>query len=319
MYVVGIDGGGTRTRAALVDVSGQCLKLVAGGCGNYQLIGLEGVERLLAQLLDELGTAGEPIEALCAAMAGAGRPGEQKAIANLVQRQGWARKVCAVSDALGALEGAHGGAAGIIAIAGTGSIVVGRNGRGECARAGGWGPLLGDEGSGYSIALEALRKVLRARDGWGESTILSERLQETLGLAEWDEIVRQVYGGELDRKRLAALSPQVFAAARSGDAVARCIIDGAGAALGALVAAVARRLDMGGEVDLACAGGVFAECEMLWPALYREARREVQEVRLKKPQMPPVLGAVLLARRQLGLDGEEQFIAELVGTDLRVP
>ena len=170
---------------------------------------------------------------------------------------------------------------------------------------------MGDEGSGYAIGLEALRAVLRARDGWGEDTVLGASLQRVLDLGDWDEIVPLVYGGALDREGIAALSPQVFAAARQGDGVARDIIATAGSALGALVGAVARRLDAKGDIDLACAGGIFADRDMLWPALERRALRDVGKLRLKVPQLSPVLGAALLARRELGLDGEEEFIGAL--------
>jgi glucosamine kinase len=312
MYVAGIDGGGTHSRAVLVDQHGEIRARARGGCGNFQNLGLDGLEVLLDQLLSELGwKAGDGPLFLCLALAGAGRAEEQEAIAGLVRARGWATGVQVVSDARAALEGAHGGAPGLILIAGTGSIAMGKNNAGQVARAGGWGPLLGDEGSGYRIGLEALRAVLRARDGWGEGTVLDGMLQQELGLRNWDEIVRRVYQGDLVRSRIAALAPRVFAAARDGDGVAREIIAAAGAALGRLAGALARRLGMTGAVDLACTGGVFRERETLRPAMAAAAGRESGAWRWREPLLPPALGAVLLAWLLSGQTVDRGLIAKL--------
>lgn len=315
MYALGIDGGGTRTRAVLVDASGEIDGWRMGGCGNFQVVGLQGLESLLRELIYELGgqAKGGGVS-LCLGLAGAGRPDEQAAIADLVRDRGWADLVCVVSDARVALEGAHGGEAGIIVIAGTGSIVLGKNSAGKEARTGGWGPLLGDEGSGYSIGLEALRAVFKARDGWGKDTSLSEELRRELGLRNWDEAVQKVYGGEIGRERIAGLGPFVFEAARGGDGVAQQIVESAGMALGHQVRAVARRLKIAGAVDLSGVGGVLKERDMLWPALERAAGRQMGELRWRTALLPPVMGAVLLARRQAGLGISEELIDRLVRT-----
>lgn len=311
--IAGVDGGGSRTRAALVDESGALLALVeTGGC-NVQLVGLGGLERLLEGIWSRLGaTAALPLRSVCLALAGAGRRPEQEAVAVLVRRRGWAAAVEVVSDAQAALEGAHAGGPGVVAVAGTGSIVMGKNHRGERARAGGWGPLLGDEGSGYAIVLEALRAALRARDGWGEQTALQQELQEALDLDDWDGLVSRVYGGELNRERIAALSPHVFAAARAGDAVAARIVANAGADLGRQMAAVARRLGLVPQAEAACSGGVLArEREALWPAMQAGAAQSGVNLHLREPALSPVLGAVLSAWRQAGLPADAELFERL--------
>lgn len=315
MYALGIDGGGTRTRAVLVDAAGEIGGWTMAGCGNFQVVGLRGLESLLRGLIYELGDpAKDGRVSLCLGLAGAGRPDEQAAIAALVRARGWTDLVCVVSDARVALEGAHGGEAGLIVISGTGSIVLGKNSVGKEARAGGWGALLGDEGSGYSIGLEALRAVFKARDGWGKDTSLNDELRRELGLGNWDEAVQKVYGGEIDRERIAGLGPFVFAAARRGDGVAQQIVESAGTALGHQIGAVARRLEMTGGVALAGAGGVLKERDMLWPALVRAAGCQMKELRWRAALLPPVMGAVLLARRQAGLGVGEELVDRLART-----
>ena len=318
-YAIGVDGGGTRTRAVMVDNTGEVCGRALAGTGNYQRLGPEGVGGLLEDLLQQLGGEKPSSQlALCLALAGAGRADEQAEIVALARAR-WAETVCAASDARAALEGAHGGKAGIIAISGTGSIVLGKNLAGEEIRAGGWGPLLGDQGSGYHIGLEGLRAVFKARDGWGPDTSLRQSLRQILGIGRWDELVRKVYGGEVDREQIAGLGPGVFAAAADGDPVARRIVASAGTALGGQIGAVAKRLDMMEEVELVCVGGVFREVETLWPAIEAEGRKVAGRLRRRDPLLPPVMGAVLLAWRQAGLGPEERLLEELAKAAPGIP
>ena len=181
-------------------------------------------------------------------------------------------------------------------MAGTGSIAYGRRADGCTARAGGWGYLLGDEGSGYRIALEALQRVARAEDGRGMPTMLTRRLLTHLGLAAASELVPLVYGGRLDRAALAALAPLVLEEAEQGDPVAEAIVRGAAGELADLAGAVVRRLGWENvHVPLVLAGGVLVA-----NAGYRE--RVVEAVRGWKIVPDPVVvvtepvqGAVRLA------------------------
>lgn len=320
MHIVGMDGGGTRTRAVLTDSSGLFLASATAGCGNYQIVGLDGVADLAIGLLSDLGLLDpsshpDPSQqaelSLCLALAGAGRAHEQEAITQRLHDLGAAARICVVSDARAALEGAHGGQPGIIVIAGTGSMVLGIDQKGVQIRAGGWGHLLGDEGSGYRLVVEGLRAVLRAKDGWGPKTRLDESLRAAFDLTNWDQAVARVHGGDLDREHIAAASPAVFAAARSGDQVAAEIIRSGARSLGLQVGAVARRLGMSADVPVACIGGVFAEIEALWPDLERAAQGHEAAVRRATPRLSPVLGALLLARHQAGLAVSEELIGHL--------
>ncbi|MCC7260904.1 MAG: hypothetical protein IT369_00140 [Candidatus Latescibacteria bacterium] len=299
--IVGIDGGGTHTRAVALGPGGRLLGVASAGCGNFQVLGLVGLEELFAGLRAALEVE-LPLDGLCLALAGAGRVAEQQAIAELALGQGWASQVRVVSDAQAALVGAHGNQAGLVVLAGTGSMVLGRNAAGVQARAGGWGPLLGDEGSGYFLGMEGIRAALRARDGWGPATLLAERLRCALGLADWDQVVRQIYSGELGRDGVAALATEVIGAARDGDPCARAITAAAGEALGRQVGAVAGKLAMGPDLAVAGAGGVFAARELLWPAMQAAAAPGGWRLRWCEALLPPVLGAVLIAMEAAGLE-----------------
>lgn len=312
MMVVGVDGGGTRTRSVALTGAGTVHAWAVGGAGNYQMIGPEGLGILLAGLLADMGVdPGREKVSLTLALAGAGRKREQNEIVQLVKQRGWAAQVSAVSDARAALEGAHGGAPGIIVIAGTGSIVLGKRGDGKEGRAGGWGPLLDDEGSGYCLGLEGLRAVFRARDGCGPQTRLETSLRAELGLGHWDELVGMLYSGRLGRDRIAALAPLVMEAADHDEAAAAIVTD-QGGALGRKVAAVAGKLSLVEKPQpVACAGGVFRNGDALWFALARKAGELGVVVRRRTPLLPPVFGAALLAWNQIGRRLDEALIQRL--------
>lgn len=313
MQVVGVDGGGTRTRAVLLDESGRIARWAASGGSNFQMVGLDGLRRRLGEVLRELGLGSASAEvAMCLGLAGAGRADEQHEIADMVAGEGWAARLRVVTDARAALEGAHAGGPGLIVIAGTGSIVLGKSAGDVEARAGGWGPLLGDDGSGYRIGLEALRAAYRARDGWGEPTLLDGVLRQHLGIDSWDQAVRRVYGGDLDREHISGLAPLVFRCARQDDPVAIGIVAAAGGGLGRQVGAVAGRLLLT-EVDVACAGGVFHQVAALWPFLEAAARQTngVRLVRRTESRLPPVLGAALLAWQDVGRRVDEDWVDRL--------
>jgi N-acetylglucosamine kinase-like BadF-type ATPase len=235
-YVVGVDGGATKTAGILLDLKGHILAHQTVGPTNYQIVGPTRVTReifrLVQQLFADAGMAPEELAGLALGLAGAGRPGEPQEVAALVAEYELAGKVVVEHDGMIALVGALAGEPGLIMIAGTGSIVLGSNAAGDRARVGGWGYLLGDEGSGFYIARRALMAVLRAHDGRGRETMLSKVILDGLKLNSPDLIVPRIYRQGMSHTEIADLAPLVFAAAGQGDAVAREILQGAGRELG---------------------------------------------------------------------------------------
>ena len=296
MILLGVDGGGSHTRAVAVDGDGNLQATARVGCGNYQVIGLERLENLIAEIVDKLGLFADH---LGLGLAGAGRAAEREAILGMVRERFGFNNAVVATDAQAALVGAHGGGAGLIAISGTGSIVLGRDASGREARAGGWGPILGDDGSGYHIGLSALRAVLGTRDGTGAATALSRSLLGAVNLTDWEQLIPAVQTGAISRQEIAALCPVVFAAAKEGDLVAGEIVERAGAALGSQVAAVIRSLGMSGSISLTCVGGVCREIDLLWPRLVASVAATDATLHRHDPLLPPVLGAVLLAAGEI--------------------
>jgi N-acetylmuramic acid 6-phosphate etherase len=263
---LGIDGGGTRTVALLVraDSAGGWVLLGRGeaGAANTRAVGLQRSQQALDEAVSRaFAAAGLPrtaVAAACLGLAGAGRPEEQALVRAWAERVRLAGVVDVTADTPLLLAAGTPGGWGLALVAGTGSMAFARAPDGRTTRSGGWGHLLGDEGSGYALAVAGLRAVVRAADGRGPRTALSERLLAGQGLRRPEELVGAVYGGGLDRTALAGLAPVVVAAAEEGDEAADTIVSEAAGQLAATAAAAVRALGLEAPaVPTALAGGLL--------------------------------------------------------------
>src|SRR6476661_5326162 len=177
LHVLGIDAGGTKTVCLLADEEGTVVAEARRSGANLQASGELEVEKILHEVMEEaLGDRGIVPAAICLGIAGVDRPDDSATVGAIMRRIGYKARTLVVNDALVALEAGAPGQPGVVVISGTGSISYGRNGRGEAARSGGWGYVLGDEGSGYWIGRAALRAVLRQSDRRGTDTVLTDLL-----------------------------------------------------------------------------------------------------------------------------------------------
>ncbi|QDT25142.1 N-acetylglucosamine kinase [Gimesia panareensis] len=307
--VLGIDGGGSKTTAALAVVSDDHEFHVVGrgtaGASNLNAVGLEAaaIELKLAieRAFQSAGAKEHQAAVLCMGMSGAGRPTEQNAWAEWAVQNQIADEVVVVTDAETVLAAGTPQGTGVALIAGTGSLAFGKDATGTEVRAGGWGYLLGDEGGGYQLAIAAIKAVLKAVDGRGPETLLQSRILQALGLTASEELIGYVYQDPGDRSEVARLSRLVFAAAAEDDPVARSILEQGVNELAELVLAVARRLHFkADEYALALTGGILLH--------QRDYRVSLLE-RLANEQLAPLavecvddpsLGAIRIAVRLLG-------------------
>jgi len=297
MHVLGIDAGGTKTVCLLADEHGAVVAEGRGPGANLHAAGELAVEKVLHEVM-EAAAAGRAVvsAAICLGIAGVDRDDEARTVRAIMRRIASQTRVLVVNDALIALVAGAGDAAGIVIIAGTGAIAYGRNAAGEAARAGGWGHMIGDEGSGYWIGREAVAAVMRAADGRGPVTRLTEGILAHFGAEDVSRLPRIVYDRDEPRRRVAALGPIVQQAAITGDAVATRILESAADELVLAAQSVAARLEMRGDAfTFFLAGGVFR----VVPWLAGELPRRLSEVaprcqvRLLEPE--PATGAVWLA------------------------
>jgi N-acetylglucosamine kinase-like BadF-type ATPase len=263
--VLGIDGGGTRTVALLAthDPSGNRVILGRGEAGpsNRHAVGaaaFTALDEATDRAFAAAGQARRQVHAACLGLAGAGRPGDQQLVRDWATSVRLAVAVDVVPDAVLLLAAGTPEGWGVAVVAGTGSMAFARDACGATARAGGWGPLLGDEGSGYAVALAGLRAAVRFADGRAEATILTECLLAALGLAKVEELIGFASRGG-DRAAIAALAPVVLTAAWDGDRVAAAIVSEAATELATTADAATRQLNLGPALPIALAGGLLLE------------------------------------------------------------
>ncbi|NOY76692.1 MAG: hypothetical protein GXO76_02350 [Calditrichaeota bacterium] len=302
-YIIGVDGGGTKTHAVFVSLDGRIIGQTTVGASNYQQAGKSGIQTVCRQILEEAekkGISQNAIQRWVLGLAGAGRPADQKAVKEAVEELGFRNRVTVESDGYIALMGAFVGESGIILIAGTGSICYGLNTQGVMTRSGGWGYLLGDEGSGYFIANQALIAALKDLDGRGQKTILRQKLESLFDVATIDLLVPKIYTGELKKEDIAGLAPMVFQTAAENDAVAKEIIERAGRELGKMAVAVAKNLRLDGEtIRLAPIGSVLEnQKEVLQPYIETELHAVSDSVIFQDPHYPPAIGAAIAGLKE---------------------
>jgi len=263
--LLGIDGGGTRTIVLLATRRASDWKVLGrgeAGPSNRQAVGTPAALAALDEATDRaFAASGRPrsaVHAACLGLAGAGRPVDQEIVREWATRANLAAEVQVIEDAALLLAAGTPAGWGVAVVAGTGSMAYARDAAGRTARSGGWGPLLGDEGSGYAIALAGLRAAARSADGRAVATPLTDRLLAACGLKRAEELIGVVYRGG-DRASLAALAPVVLDAAEAGDPVADDIVRDAASELAAAVAAAARQLQLGAVFPVALAGGLLVE------------------------------------------------------------
>lgn len=307
--LLGVDGGGSKTLALITDAEGCELGRGLAGPSNYHAVGVEAAYAALdtavtAALTEATARCSavmpaSPLAALGLGLAGIARPEDRPVILTWAERRYPGVPVTLVHDAHLVLAAGTPDLWGLALICGTGSMAYGADPAGRSARAGGWGYLLGDEGSGYALGLAALRAIMRASDGRGPATALTPAVLSRWGLSQPQDLVRYVYRPEIGRTEIAALAALVDAAAGQGDAVAQALTAEAGRELALAVQAVARQLAFSGATPCAVAGSVLVKGQAVAAAFRAAAVDLGLQLEPLTPVAEPVWGAIRLARAAL--------------------
>ncbi|QDT01856.1 BadF/BadG/BcrA/BcrD ATPase family protein [Rubripirellula lacrimiformis] len=304
-YVLGVDGGGSTTNTWLArcgqTTSPEPVGTGQSGPSNPRVVGFETASQNVAQSIQQALASAQieshQVRSLCLGIAGCDRAHE------LTQWEDWAHahriasdRVLVTNDAVPVIFAAAPDGNGIALISGTGSLALGRCPSGSPTRCGGWGPLMGDEGSGYAIAVNGLRAATQAADGRGNATKLLERFCEALGVSAPQQMIPVIYGGQYDRAKIASLASVVFGAAADGDAIATSIIASAAADLAAMVAAVVRKQGTPAiQLTLAATGGVLLNQPDLLVQITAHLAKQSVVFRNTQLISHPVSGAVQMA------------------------
>ncbi|MGE5261933.1 MAG: N-acetylglucosamine kinase [Acidobacteriota bacterium] len=265
--VVGVDGGGTHTRARLANLRGEMLGNGEAGPSNPNAIGYAAAQaELLAAIegaFQDARMERQNLAAACFGIGGVHRTEERERLG------AWARETIApsvlvVNDGEIVLTAGTPENWGVALIAGTGSFAWGKARDGRTARAGGWGYLIGDEGSGFDLAREALRAAAQSADGRRAPTRLLDAFLQYWDLGQPMELIPRIYRTGMKPGDIAALAPLVMRVAKEGDSTAQALLKRAAALLADTVMAVARALSFGVDaVPVALSGGLLLEADLL--------------------------------------------------------
>ncbi len=304
-YFLGVDGGASKTAAIVTDEHGTILGRGLAGGSNHLRAGIEeatrNVERAVNGALVEAGIAIREIEYAYCGIAGSDHPTHHERVVESLRLFFPRGNFIVDTDARVALTGAIGFGAGVVIISGTGSVAFGRNTLGREARAGGWGPTLGDEGSGYAIARDGLAAIVRSYDGRGTPTLMTQLLCNEYDMCDPGDLPRFVYAATTHADDIARYGKLVIEAAQSGDAVAQSIIANAGRELAVCVLAVADRLEMlADSFPVAYVGGAFHAHELLLDPMRKAIHARAPHATIAPPKVTPVEGAAMMAVRAAG-------------------
>jgi len=305
--VLGIDGGGTRTRAVIVDEAGRLRGAGSAGPANYHSVGLDAaIANIVAAASEAIRQGGLPADQRCDAaflgLAGCGTDEDRIKLAAVAQRLPMVAPPHVIIDH--DLRIAHGGALegdpGVVLIAGTGSACFGVDRHGKTARAGGWGPMFDDFGGAFDIGRRAITHAIFVADGRAEPSMLAAGVTEALG-GDLRAAVKLTVTGD-DRNRIAGLASLVFEAAGRGEPFASAIIMACVDELARCVAAVVSKLRFDAEIDVVVLGGLNNAGRGFFQPLYDAIRRRVPQAQIVSEMLPAALGAAILALRSLGVE-----------------
>jgi N-acetylglucosamine kinase-like BadF-type ATPase len=308
-FVMGIDGGATKTLAAVLDLRTRALHVGHGGPSNEDAVGAKAaVEALLGaadEALERAGIASSQLGAAVLAVAGTDTAGVTRNV-HAARADGWV----VTNDVVAAWATATGAGPGVAAIAGTGSNVFGVGPDGHSWRAGGWGHLLGDEGSGYWLGIQSIKAALRDREGSGPSTALSEAAPVFFGQPSVEAVASHVYSKPLTKGEIAAFGIETAKLAEQGDAVARGLYEDGARELGEQIAAVIRHAGLQGEFPVGLIGSAYKAGRVFVGPLEHVIHECAPDARVSTVEMAPVGGSLLLAARACGC-GRDIAAAEL--------
>jgi N-acetylglucosamine kinase-like BadF-type ATPase len=283
--------------------AGKVVAEGVSGPSNPLRVGVETAVTNIVQAINEAcdrdGISRGDIVGATLGLAGVRRADLRQRVRDSFVRRIGIRKTEVITDAEIALYGTTLGEPGLVVIAGTGSICLGKNAAGELAISGGWGPLAGDEGGGVGIAQQALHMVAKASDGRGVKTALSEKAAEYFRASGPENLIVAIYSPQIDNSRIAGFARLVVETALAGDKAAIAIMKDAGCELGLAASAVINKLKLQNEkIPIGCVGSVFKAGKLLTRPLLEKVREAAPKAFLKTPEIVPAEAAALMTRNR---------------------
>lgn len=303
-YVVGVDGGGSKTTATVVGEDLGSLASATTGASNHRSVGMEAastnISTAIRQALREADVPLSAVAGLCLCLSGFDTDLDLPVPQRAVRHLGFTGVTIFENDVVGAWAGATGVQPGIVVIAGTGSTGLGMNDRGQLWRTDGWDYILGDSGSAYEIGHNAIRTAMRALDGRAERTKLTVALGKAYGVDNAEAMRRLVDSTNFGKFEIAAFAVYVSEAADAGDTTAQALLRQAGESLAEQATAIIRRLGMqDAEFPISTVGSVFNAAPWVTDPFRRVISQLAPGAAFRPPLHPPQVGAAILAHRRI--------------------
>lgn len=301
-YLIGIDGGGTKSKCVITDFNLKPLFKTTGGPSNFLILGTEKVAEtilgLIIQCVKNLNINYDDIAAIVLGTTGGGRKSDaedlEKAITHLAaHKRILLNKFQVESDARIALEGAFSGKPGSILIAGTGSIMFGKDSKGFIHRVGGFGRFIGDEGSGFRLGQKGLNSIAKEFDGRGNKTLISELFKDKFKIESPENLITEIYRNNFD---IASVAPLVIEAAEKGDKIAQYIIETEADELVLHIDSMRKKLKEK-KMYVALIGSLITTENFYSFKLREKVVQKFDDVVIKDAENPPEIGAALLAKQ----------------------
>ena len=304
-YIIAIDGGGTKTKAYIGNEKGEVLGASEGGPSNYHSVGITGVRSSLNSVVQALCSAvninKDNIDVVSLGLAGMDRAVDRRIIKALLSDIGIEGSCIFNNDAMTALIGAHGIKEGVVTICGTGSICLGIDRNGRIARTGGWGHVIGDEGSGYDIGIKCLKAVMKSHDKRGGNTLLKDKVLKYFNISSPEDLVKQIYEGS-SKDSIAGLAALTAEAAFEADATAKNILEKAVLDLVEMTEAVINELySEDDRILLSTAGGIFSNIDFVAERFSLELRKRFKLIDIYEPKFDGAVGAMIIAWNEMGI------------------
>lgn len=300
-YLIGLDGGGTKTKCVITNFNFESLYTCQGSASNFLIAGTEKVSETILSLIKEsiaaLKISLEDVASILIGTTGAGRTSDAQKLRDdflkYSSSKGYRFNSFQVeSDARIALEGAFSGGPGILLIAGTGSIAFAKDKSDIVHRVGGYGRLIGDEGSGNTIGRRGLNEVAKELDERGAKTLMTQMLKDDFGISDTQQLVTEVYRNNFD---MASFAPKVIEAAKKGDEPALRILEQESDELISHLKAIAKKFD-DEKIKLCLVGGTIATDNFYSSLLKEKIKQQMPNVAVTPAENPPEIGAVIMAK-----------------------
>lgn len=303
-YVIGLDGGGTKTLLRAVDANGNVLYETAGGGSNIYSLGDQNVRLMLHDLITGcIDHIGAKPSAVCIGSAGVVNKEPRNRLALFLRESSGCEAVSVVTDAEIALYANLADQPGVSITSGTGSICLAKNKYNQIARTSGWGHLFSDEGSAYFMAVKALSHICKAFDGRGQPTLLTDLFLKRLGSLTFEDMINRIYQDYASKRELASLADLVDAAAEQQDTAASEIITDTASELYEMCHAVISKLDMSRNTFcVVLNGGVLIKSQPVRRAFLPLLSEMYPSCTLKNGEYDAAWGAVYLAKKYITLE-----------------